>query len=56
MNDMAAANQSLQQQLVDAQNQPVAEVAEQVVVTDANMLRVPYSSQSDLLNCHHVKR
>ena len=30
MNDMAAANQSLQQQLVDAQNQPVAEVAEQV--------------------------
>ena len=37
MNDMAAANQSLQQQLVDAQNQPVAEVAEQVVVTDANI-------------------
>ena len=37
MNEMAAANQSLQQQLVDAQNQPVAEVAEQVVVTDANI-------------------
>ena len=37
MNDMAAANLSLQQQLVNAQNQPVAEVAEEVVVTDASI-------------------
>lgn len=36
MNDMAAANLSLQQQLADAQ-QPVAEVAEQVVVTEADI-------------------
>lgn len=37
MNQMAAANLLLQQQLVDAQNQPVAEVAEAVVVTDADI-------------------
>lgn len=37
MNDMAAANLSLQQQLANAQNQPVAEVAEEVVVTDASI-------------------
>ena len=36
MNEMAAANLSLQQQLADAQ-QPVAEVAEQVVVTEADI-------------------
>lgn len=38
MNDMAAANLSLQEQLANAQNQPVAEVAEEeVVVTDASI-------------------
>ena len=35
--EMGAANQQLQNALVAAQNQPVAEVAEQVVVTDANI-------------------
>lgn len=37
MNDMAAANLALQQQLADAQSQPVAVEEEQVVITDANI-------------------
>lgn len=37
MNDMAAANLILQQELQDAQSQPVEEVAEAVVVTDADI-------------------
>lgn len=37
MNAMAAANMALQNQLAAAQSQPVAEVAEEVVVTDANI-------------------
>lgn len=37
MNEMAAANLSLQRRLADAQNRPVEEVDEQVVVTDANI-------------------
>lgn len=37
MNQMAVANLALQEQLEDALNQPVAEVAEEVVVTDANI-------------------